>query len=91
MTRFCDAKVCNTLVTDDIDDQRIQSDYKCTKDEKNPEGKNSLHLVVRLRGENERQEARHRWQRDHQDPEHFPHSAHEPQHVNWRTRDTMGA
>ena len=30
MTRFLDAKVCNNLVTDKIDDHRIQSDYKCT-------------------------------------------------------------
>ena len=27
MTRFRDAKVCNNLVTDKIDDHRIQSDY----------------------------------------------------------------
>ena len=41
MTRFRDAKVCNTLVTDEIDDHRIQSDYKCTIGIQNPEGKNS--------------------------------------------------
>ena len=41
MTRFRDAKVCNNLVTDEIDDHRIQSDYKCTIRLQNPEGKNS--------------------------------------------------
>ena len=60
--------------------------------------KRTLHLVLRLHGETEhdtndnvtinciasawRNRARHQWQRDHQDPEHLPHSAHEPQHVN---------
>ena len=39
MTRFRDAKVCNNLVTDEIDDHRIQSDYKCTIGLQNPEGK----------------------------------------------------
>ena len=28
MTRFRDGKVCNNLATDEIDDHRIQSDYK---------------------------------------------------------------
>ena len=41
MTRFRDAKVCNNLATDEIDDHRIQSDYKCTSGLQNPEGKNS--------------------------------------------------
>ena len=41
MTRFRDATVCNNLVTDEIDDHRIQSDYKCTIGLQNPEGKNS--------------------------------------------------
>ena len=41
MTRFRDAKVCNNFVTDEIDDHRIQSDYKCTAGLQNPEGKNS--------------------------------------------------
>ena len=41
MTRFRDAKVCNNLVTDEIDDHRVQSDYKCTTGLQNPEGKNS--------------------------------------------------
>ena len=41
MTRFCDVKVCNILVTDEIDDLRIQSDYKCTIGLQYPEGKNS--------------------------------------------------
>ena len=38
MTRFRD---CKNLVTDEIDDHRIQSDYKCTIGLQNPEGKNS--------------------------------------------------
>ena len=58
----------------------------------------TLHWVLRLRGEIEHDtndnvttkgiasawwnRARHKLQRDHQDPEHLPHSAHEPQHVN---------
>ena len=57
-----------------------------------------LCLVLRLHGETEHDtndivtikgiasawwnRARHQWQRDHQDPEHFTHSAHEHQHVN---------
>ena len=41
MTRFRDVKVCNNLVTDEIDDHRIQSDYKCTIGLQYPEGKNS--------------------------------------------------
>ena len=41
MTRFRDAKVCNNLVTDEIDDHRIQSDYKCTIGLQKTEGKNS--------------------------------------------------
>ena len=30
MTRYRGAKVCNNLATDEIDDHRIQFDYKCT-------------------------------------------------------------
>ena len=41
MTRFREAKVCNNLATDGIDDHRIQSDYKCTIGLQYPEGKNS--------------------------------------------------
>ena len=41
MTRFRDAKVCKNLVTDEIDDHRIQSDYKCAIGLQYPEGKNS--------------------------------------------------
>ena len=41
MTRFRDVKVCKILVTDEIDDHRIQSDYKYTNGLQNPEGKNS--------------------------------------------------
>ena len=50
--------------------------------QQNPERKNSTTYVLRMRGETERQDVRHQWQRDHQDPEHLPHSEHEPQHVN---------
>ena len=39
MTRFRDAKVCNNLATDEIDDDRIQSDYKCTIGLQYPKGK----------------------------------------------------
>ena len=79
MTRFLDAKVCNNLATDEIDDHRIQSDYKCKSEFEKPEGKK---FTFGIAGETEPQDARHQWQRDHQDPEHLPHSAHEPQHVN---------
>ena len=41
MTRFRDVKVCNNLVTDEIDDHRIQSDCKCTIGQQYPERKNS--------------------------------------------------
>ena len=41
MTRFRDAKVCNNLSTDEIDGHRIQSGYKCSSGQQNPEGKNS--------------------------------------------------
>ena len=41
MTRFRDVKVCKNLVTDEIDDHRIQSAYKCTIGLQCPEGKNS--------------------------------------------------
>ena len=41
MTRFRDVKVCKTLVTDEIDDHRTESDYKCTIGLQNPKGKNS--------------------------------------------------
>ena len=42
MTRFRNAsvQVCNNLVANEIDDHRIQSDYKCTIGLQNPEGKN---------------------------------------------------
>ena len=39
--RLRDVKVCNNLVTDEIDDHRIQSDYKCKIGLQYPEGKNS--------------------------------------------------
>ena len=42
MTRFRDAKVCNNLATDEIDDHRIQCDYTCKSRLQFPEGKNSV-------------------------------------------------
>ena len=33
--------MCKNLVTDEIDDHRIESDYKCTIGLQYPEGKNS--------------------------------------------------
>ena len=53
MTRFRDGKVCNNLATAEIDDHRIQSDYKCISGLQYPEGERTLHLVLRLRGETE--------------------------------------
>ena len=41
MTRFRDVKVCKNIITDEIDDHRIQSDCKCTVGLQYPEGKNS--------------------------------------------------
>ena len=50
---------CATIwVTDEIDDHRIPSDYKCTIGLQYPEGKNST-LGIAMRGETERQDARH--------------------------------
>ena len=46
MTRFRDVEVCNSLVTDEIDDHRRQSDYKCTFGLQNPEGKNSARGIA---------------------------------------------
>ena len=62
MTRFRDAKVCNNLATDEIDDRRIQSDYKCTIGLQNSRGKNSVLGI----GSAWWNRARHQWQRDHQ-------------------------
>ena len=76
MTRFRDVKVCKNLGTDEIDDHRIQSDYKCTSGLQNPEGKKS---VLGLRGKTERDTNDNVTTKT---PEHIPHSAHEPQHVN---------
>ena len=53
MTRFRDTEVCNNLATDEIDNQRIQSDYKCISGLQTPEGERTPHLVLRLRGETE--------------------------------------
>ena len=57
-----------------------QLDYNIQKER-------TLHFVLRMRGETERQDARHQRQRDHQDAEHLPHSAHEPT----STRELMHA
>ena len=54
MTRFRDAKVCNNWLQMKIDDHRIQSDNKCKSGLQHPEGK-TLHLVLRLRGDDARQ------------------------------------
>ena len=70
MTRFRDAKVCNNLATDEIDDHRIQSDYNMNC---NIQKERTLHLAMRMRGE----DSQHQWQRDHQDPEHLLYKAHE--------------
>ena len=51
MTRFRNAKVCNNLATDEIDDHRIQSDYNMNC---NIQKERTLHLVLRMRGENSR-------------------------------------
>ena len=51
MTRFRDVKVCNNLATDEIDDHRIQSDYKMIC---NIQNERTLHLVLRMRGEDSR-------------------------------------
>ena len=48
MTRFRDAKVCNNLVTDEIDDHRIQSDDKCTIGlQYKIQKERTLHMVLR--------------------------------------------
>ena len=97
MTRFHDAKVCNNLATDEIDDHRIHSDYKCISEPQNSEGKKSV-LGITSAWWNR---ARHQWQRDHQGycvcvvkpsttpmttwpprPRTLPHSAHEHWHVS---------
>ena len=82
MTRFRDVKVRKRIwlqmkltITEYSLTTNAQLDYKIQKER-------TLHLVLRMRGETERQDARHQRQRDHQEPEHLPHSAHEPQHVN---------
>ena len=76
---FSRCKSVQYLDTDEIDDHRIQSDYKCTIWPQTSRGKNSV-LGIASAWWNR---ARHRWQRDHQDPEHLLHSAHEHWHVKW--------
>ena len=81
MTRFRDVRVCKNwlqmklTITEYSMTTNAQVDYKIQKER-------TIHLVLRMRGETERQDARHQWKRDHQDPEHLQHSAHEPQHVS---------
>ena len=48
---FFDLKVCKNLVTDEMDDHRIQSEYKCTIGHYNIQKEKTLHLVLRLRGD----------------------------------------
>ena len=45
MIRFRDAKVCNNVVTDEINYHRIQSDYKCTIGLQNLEGNSTLGIA----------------------------------------------
>ena len=52
---YCNRR-CNNLATDEIDDDRIQSDYNMNC---NIQKERTTHLVLRLRGETERQDARH--------------------------------
>ena len=69
-------QVCNNLATDETDDHKkvwLQVHKWTTKSRKNST------LGVASAWWNR---ARHQWQRDHQDPEHLPHTAHEHQHVN---------
>ena len=76
---FSRCKSVQYLATDEIDDHRIQSDYKCTNWQQTSRGKNSVLGIASALWNR----ARHRWQRDHQDPEHLLHSAHEHWHVKW--------
>ena len=56
----------------------MQSDYKYKSELQNPESKKSVFRITSAWWNS----ARHQWQRDHQDPEHFQHSAHEHWHVS---------
>ena len=47
MTRFRDAKVCNNLATDEIDDSDYNKNCNIQKER-------TLHLVLRMRGEDSR-------------------------------------
>ena len=78
MTRFRDAKVCNNWLQKRIGDHRIQSDYKYKSELQNQEGKKSVLGITSAWWHRARQQ----WQRDHQDPEHLQHSAHEHWHVS---------
>ena len=65
-------KSVQQLATDEIDDHKIQSDYKCAIGLENPRGKNSALGIASARWNR----ARHQWQRDNQDPDRLPHRAH---------------
>ena len=64
MTRFRDAKVCNNLATDEIDDHRIHCLTTSTKVNYKILKERNLYLVLRLRGETEHDTNVN--QRDHQ-------------------------
>ena len=53
MTRYRDVQQAVIMATDEIDDHKMQSDYKCTIGLQYPEGKNSTLGIA------ERQDARH--------------------------------
>ena len=48
---FSRCEICKNLVTDEIDDHRIQSDYNMNC---NIQKERTLHLVLRMRGEDAR-------------------------------------
>ena len=74
MTRFCDGKVCNNLATDEHWRSQKYSLTTSAKVDCKIQRERTLHLVLRLRGETEHDTND---KRDHQDPEHRLHSAHE--------------
>ena len=75
---FSRCKCATTWLKISNDDHRIQSDGKYYSELQNPEGKKSV-LGISSAWWNR---ARNQWQRDHQDPEHLQHSAHEHWHVS---------
>ena len=77
MTRFRDAKVCNNLVADEIDDHRIQSDYKYKSELQNPEGKEicTWYYVCVVKPSDKTHDTNDNVTT--KTPEHLPHKAHE--------------